>query len=102
MPNVVIFILFLIGFVLLVYNVILLFKRKEYENQRVYPGYNILILGVVLLGLATLIKTIKFGVLSFSESVVDSLIYFDIVSNLILIPLFVVSFLVAMLVFREV
>lgn len=97
----ILFILFLLSFVILGYNVVILIKRKEYENSRIFNGYNILIFGVVLLGLAVLVKTIKFGMLTFYGGL-GYLIYLDIISNLILIPLFGISYLVAMFSFKEV
>ena len=99
----ILFVLFLLGFISLVYTVIILIKRKEYENQRITPGYNGLIFGIMFLALSSLIKTVKFGFLSFNEDLIfDYLMYFDIFTNLILIPLSIVSFLVAMLLFKEI
>lgn len=96
------FIIFLLGFIILTYTIIVLFKRKEYENSRIYGGYNVMIFGIILLALSSLVKTVKFGFLSFNEDIIlDYVLYLDIASNLVLIPLFVISFLVAMMFLRE-
>ena len=103
MSNTTLFILFLISFIVLTYTIIILFKRKEYENPRIFQGYNLLLFGIVSLALSTLIKAVKFGFLSFNENlIIDFLIYFDVVTNLILIPLFGVSYLVSMMAFKEI
>ena len=103
MANTVLFILFFVGFIILTYSIIVLFKRKEYENNRIFNGYNVLILGLIILALNTLVKTIKFGFLSFNEEgIMDLLLYFDIATNLVLIPLFVISYFVSMMLFKEI
>ena len=91
------FILFLLGFVLLVYTIIILVKRKEYENKRIFSGYNVLIFGIIFLALSTFLKTIKFGFLSFRPDLIhDIVIYLDIVTQIFLLPLFAVSFFAIM------
>ena len=97
------FILFLIGFFLLVYTIIVLVKRKEYENKRIFPGYNALVFGVIFLALSFLVKTLKFGFLAFKESLIlDYMNYFDVATQIVLLPLFAVSLFVAMLLFKEI
>lgn len=96
------FILFVIAFILLAYNIIVFIQRREYENKRIFTGYNTLIFGFILLTLSILIKTIKFGFLTFNGSIIeDYLLHFDIATNLVLIPLFVISYLVAIFAFKE-
>ncbi len=97
----VLLILFFLGFVSLTYSSIVLIKRKEYENKRIYSGYNALIFGVILLALSMLMKTLKFAFLTF-DVYADSLVYLDIASNLVLAPLFIIALLVAMMILKEV
>ncbi|MEK6826577.1 MAG: hypothetical protein AABX08_03265 [Nanoarchaeota archaeon] len=90
-----------LGFILLLYTVILLIRRKEYESGRVLKGYNVLIFGILVLSLTVLIKGIKYVYLTFSGIGGDSLIYFDILSTLILLPIVGASFLASMFIFRS-
>ena len=100
--SLILFILYLIGTFLLGYNIVVLIKRREYENKRIHPGYNTLIFSVFILMLANLIKSFKFFLTNFDSGLLDYLLYFDIASNLILLPLFVISVIVAMTVFKEI
>ena len=99
------FVTFSLGFVFLIYTLIVLIKRREYENKRIINSYNVLMFGMFLMALALLLKGLKFGYLSFGErffDLTDYLYLFDVVSNLILIPLFGVSFLVSMMILKEI
>lgn len=95
-----VFISYLLAFAIIVYNIIVLIKRKEYENKRIFFGYNILMFGLVILALSLLTKTVKFAFLTFTSEQ-DYLVYMDIIGSLILTPLFAISFLVAMWVFKD-
>ena len=103
MSDLFLFIAFLLAFAILVYMIIALVKRKEYENSRIHSGYNVLVFGVIFLALSTLLKTVKFGLLYFQFPFIeDSLIYFDVATQLFIIPLFAISFFVAMLLFKDI
>ena len=95
-----------LGFVLLLYSLIALVKRKEYENDRILIGYNVFLFGIFLLSLSFLIRTLKYAYLVFQDklaflNVIEGLIYFDVVSKFILMPIVAGSFLVGMLMFRQ-
>ncbi|MFH1592325.1 MAG: hypothetical protein ABIB47_03085 [Candidatus Woesearchaeota archaeon] len=87
-----------LSFVLLIYSVIILIRRREYESNRVLKGYNVLIFGLFLLSLVVLVKGVGYVYLIFVE---EGLIYFDVISTLILLPLVAASFLVGMSIFRS-
>ena len=96
------FMLFTIACVILAYTIIVLIKRKEYENTRVYSGYNALLFGIFMLTISSVIKAIEFGLLAFrEEAIIDYVIYVDTATNLVLLPIVGISFLVAMFIFKE-
>jgi len=96
-------ILFFVGFILLIYSAIILLKRKEYENKRIMDSYNVLTLSVFILGLYSLVRALEFSSIAFDYSFfTSSLLYFDILSNLVLLPLFGISLLVSMLLLKNV
>ncbi len=99
--EIILMILFLLSFILLVYGAVILIKRKEYENKRIFVSYNLMIFGVLILSFAMLIKSLKL-LLFVLEIYLENLIYLDFISNVILIPLFGISLLVSMLNLREV
>ena len=92
----------ILGFVLLLYAVILLIKRRQYESSRIVNGYNALLFGLFSLALVSLIKGTKYFYFILSKVDEVHLVYFDVVSILILLPLVAGSFLVSMLLFRSV
>lgn len=94
-------IMYALGTIVLIYSGIVLIKRREYENKRILSGFNALIFGIFLLALSFFLKMVLNIVLIFWDNF-DWLIYLDIISNLILMPLFGISFLVAMFLFKEV
>ena len=103
--DVILFIVFLLGFILLIYSTIILIKRKEYENKRILSGYNVMIFSIFLLALSCLVKGLKFIFLGLKPEFLDlsgSLVYFDVITNIFLIPLFVISLIVSLLLFKEV
>lgn len=105
MSNISFLILSLLGLIFLVYTLIFLIKRKEYESNRVLNGYNVLIFGVFLLGLTFFIKFIKYLIIEFSGyfgMLNDFLSFFDLISNVFLLTLFSISFLVGVFIFREI
>ncbi|MBI2499200.1 hypothetical protein HYV88_03070 [Candidatus Woesearchaeota archaeon] len=105
MSNTAFLILSLLGFILLVYNLIILIKRKEYESNRVLNGYNVLIFGVFLLVLTFFIKFIKYLIIEFSGYfglLNEFLGFFDLMSNVFLLTLFSISFLVGVFIFKEI
>ena len=89
-----------LDFVLLVYIIIVLIKRRQYEPSRIIDGYHALLFGLFSLSLALLITGIKY--LYFLLSAVDEtrLVYFDVLSTLVLLPLVAGSFLVSMFLLR--
>ena len=93
----------LLAFVFLFYGLIVLAKRKEYESARIFNGYNLFIFALFLFMLTFLIKTVKYVLLHFAEDFISGgFIYFDVVSNLILLPLIAASFFTGLLLFSEV
>ena len=97
--NLIIFAVYMIGFIFLAYSCVLLLRRIEYENKRILRGYYALFSGLVVLELVLLVKIIKFGLLSFNESA--SVLAFDFASQLILLPLFGIALIVGMLFFQD-
>jgi len=91
-----------LSFIFLIYSIAVLFRIKGYESNRITKAYNALIFGLFILSLSLLGKAIKYIYLIFSKVNVDSLIYFDVASTLILLPLAAGSFLVSMFIFRRV
>ena len=91
-----------LGFIFLIYSLTVLFRIKEQESNRITPAYNALLFGLLILSLSLLAKAIKYIYLIFSKTSIDSLIYFDVASTLILLPLAAGSFLVSMFIFRRV
>jgi|SRR3989344_3563617 len=105
MSNTAFLILSLLGFILLVYNLIILIKRKEYESSRVLNGYNVLIFGVFLLVLTFFIKFIKYLIIEFSGYfglLNEFLSFFDLIGSVFLLTLFSISFLVGVFIFKEI
>ena len=101
--NIFLFVSFFVGFVSLSYSLIILIKRKEYENKRILKGYNAMLFGIFILALYSLIRSFTFGYLALnSEFIPFQTIYIDIIPSLILLPLFAASFFVGMLMFKEV
>lgn len=99
--DVVIAVFAFLSFVLLIYSIIVLVKRREYESNRILKGYNALLFGLFLLSFVLFVKGIKFVYLIFSEVANGGFIYFDVISTLILLPLVAASFLVSMSIFRS-
>ncbi len=105
MSNTSFLILSLLGFIFLVYTLIILIKRKEYESSRILKGYNVLIFGIFLLCLAFFVKFIKYLIIEFSGYfgiLNEFLSFFDLISNIFLLTLFAISFLVGVFIFKEI
>ena len=92
----------ILSFVLLFYSIIVLIKRRQYESTRILRGYNALVFGLFVLAIFLLIRGIKYLYLLLSKIEEGGLIYFDVLSTLILLPIVAASFLVSMLLFRSV
>jgi len=92
----------ILSFVLLFYSIIVLIKRRQYESTRILLGYNALVFGLFALAVFLLIRGVKYLYLLLSKIEESGLIYFDVLSTLILLPIVAASFLVSMLLFRSV
>ena len=92
-----------LGFVFLLYGVLMLMKRKEYENPRIKDGYNALIFSVFILALYALLKTIKYGSIAFNVNLFNgNFFYLDVLAQAGLLPLFCISLITGMLLFKRV
>ena len=97
--NLVFFAVYLVGFIFLAYSLLILIKRRGYENKRIMRGYYALLSGIGILAVILLIKGIKYGLLSFNE--MASTLALDFTSQLILLPIFGIAFIVGMLFFQD-
>ena len=105
MSNFLLLLLSLFVCIFLIYNILILVKRKEYESNSILKGYNVLIFGLFVLMLAFFVRFIKFLLIEFQDYVgflIDFISFFDLVSNVFLLSLFAVSFLVGVFVLKEV
>ena len=93
---------FFLSFILLIYSVIILIKRREYEDKRILNGYNAFLLGIFALALYAGLKSISSGYNAISFLRSDSLLSYSLLAQSLLLPLFAISLFVGLLIFKEI
>jgi hypothetical protein len=90
-----------LSFVFIVLSILVMVKIKKFEDLKLGNGFKGLILGFFFLGLFLLILVIKYLNTIFEFIQENYISYLFSISELVLIPLFAICFLVAIYLFKE-
>ena len=94
--------LYVLSLVFVILGIIFLIRFRDYENKRLLDGYNSLLFGVFAFALFLFVKVVFYFSSIFRFRVIFGYMEFLIsLSNVVLVPLMVICFLVGIWLFRE-